>query len=193
MRRAQTPQHCSIRSITRHPRSSSPDRKRSRLVRQLTVAGVLAVIAAVVLAAFLFAGRGPTSPVIATVAVGKYPEGVAVDPGIRTVYVANRGDGTVSVIDGSTRTVTATVPVGFNPEGAAVNPGTHAVYVPNNGDGTVSVIDGSTRTLTPTVPVGKYPVGVAVDPGTHSIYVSNNGDGTVSVIDGSTRTVTATV
>jgi len=34
-----------------------------------------------------------------------------VDPGTHTVYVNNRGDGTVSVIDASTRTVTATVHV----------------------------------------------------------------------------------
>jgi serine/threonine protein kinase, bacterial len=170
-----------------------PARKRSRLVPTLMVAGVLAVIAAVALAVILLGDRGPAYRATATVPVGKYPEGVAVDPATRAVYVANRGDGTVSVIDGSTRAVTATVPVGFNPEGAAVDPGTHAVYVPNNGDGTVSIIDGSTHTVTATVPVGKYPVGVAVDPGTHTVYVPNNGDGTVSIIDGSTHTGTATV
>lgn len=57
--------------------------------------------------------------------VGKSPYSVAVDPGSRTVYVANYDDGTVSVMDASTRTVTATVPVGKTPEGVAVDPGTH--------------------------------------------------------------------
>ena len=37
---------------------------------------------------------------------------MAVDPGARTLYVTNRDDGTMSVIDGSTNTVTATLPVG---------------------------------------------------------------------------------
>ena len=102
----------------------------------LVVAGVLAVIGAVVLAVFLFGGREPTYRATATVPVGKYPEGVAVDPGTRTVYVANRGDGTLSVIDGATRTVAAAVPVGLNPEGVAMDPDTHTAYVSNNGDGT---------------------------------------------------------
>ena len=83
---------------------------------------------------------------------------MAVDPGTHTVYVTNRNDDTVSVIDGSTHTVTATVPVGKSPDGVAVDPGTHTVYVTNQlSDGTVSVIDGSTRTVTATVPVGNAP------------------------------------
>ena len=189
-----------------------PNRKRWRLVPIPVLTGVLAVIGAVVLAVFLSGCRGPsrgpgptassgsaapsTGPtyrVTATVPVGKSPQGVAVDPGTHTVYVANRADGTVSVIDASTRTVTATVPVGSRPNGVAVDPGTHTVYVTNTGDNTVSVIDASTRTVTATVPVGKNPTGVAVDPGTHTVYVANRADDTVSVIDASTRTVTATV
>ncbi|MDT5218118.1 MAG: hypothetical protein QOF15_223, partial [Mycobacterium sp.] len=73
--------------------------------------------------------------------VGKDPIGVSLDPGSHTVYVANYGDNTMSVIDTSTRTVTATVPVGKHPGGVAVDPGTHTVYVPNYTDNTVSVIE----------------------------------------------------
>jgi DNA-binding beta-propeller fold protein YncE len=35
----------------------------------------------------------------ATVQTGEYPDGLAVDPLTRTLYVANDGDGDVSVID----------------------------------------------------------------------------------------------
>ena len=96
-----------------------PTRERWRLGPIPVLTGVLAVIAAVVMAVFLSGCRGPSGGpgpgpyrVTATVHVGNYLSGVAVDPGTHTVYVAHQLDGTVSVIDASTHTVTATVPVG---------------------------------------------------------------------------------
>ena len=50
-----------------------------------------------------------------TIPVGGQPGAVAVDPAARTVYVANAGDGTVSVLDAATGTVTRTIPVGYSP------------------------------------------------------------------------------
>ena len=98
-----------------------PGRKHRRLVPRLPVT---AVIGAVVLAVFLSgcggrsgdqastassssaapsSGQGPTEQgsyrVAATVPAGKDPEGVAVDPSTHTVYVTNRDDGMVSVIE----------------------------------------------------------------------------------------------
>jgi YVTN family beta-propeller protein len=66
--------------------------------------------------------------------------GVAVDPAAGTVYVANEGDNTVSVIDEATGAVTGTIPVGPAPEGVAVDPATGTVYVANESGNTVSVI-----------------------------------------------------
>jgi YVTN family beta-propeller protein len=127
------------------------------------------------------------------VAVGSNPYGVAVDQTTDTVYVANYGSGTVSVIDGATDTVTATIMVGSAPVGLAVDGATDTVYVANAGSGAVSVIDGSTNMVTATVAVGTEPEGVAVDKSTDTVYVANNGSDTMSVIDGATNNVTATV
>jgi YVTN family beta-propeller protein len=56
-----------------------------------------------------------SNTVIATVAVGVAPQGVAVHPDGSRVYVANSSSNTISVIDTATNTVVGTVPVGMQP------------------------------------------------------------------------------
>ncbi len=62
----------------------------------------------------------PTNTVVATVAVGTNPQGVAVNPAGTRAYVANFDSNSVSVIDTATNTVVATVAVGIGPIGVAV-------------------------------------------------------------------------
>ena len=80
--------------------------------------------------------------VVATVGVGGSPLGVGVNPSTNRIYVANGGDSTVSVIDGSTNAVVVIAPVGPNPDAVAVNRTTNRIYVANGGNNTVSVIVG---------------------------------------------------
>ncbi len=131
--------------------------------------------------------------VTATINVGVGPNEVAVNTGTNKAYVANRLDGTVSVIDCATNTVMSTIPMGIEPKGVAVNPFTNKVYVTNIGSDNVSVIDGATDTVIDTITVGNSPYGIAVNPATNMIYVGNWPAHTVSVIDGATNTVTATI
>jgi len=134
-----------------------------------------------------------TNKVTATINVGKYPYGVAVNPAGTKVYVSKETSGAISVIDTATNKVTATVKVGKNPWGVAVNPEGTRVYVANEGSKTVSVIDTETNKVTATVYVGNYPCGVAVNPEGTKVYVANTLDNTVSVIDTATNKVTATI
>jgi YVTN family beta-propeller protein len=88
-------------------------------------------------------------------------------------YVANNGDGTVSVIDTATRKLVATIPVGRGGDGVAVTPDGKRAYVANSGSNTVSVIDAASNKVVGTVQVGNDPHGVAVSPdGTH-VYIAN--------------------
>ncbi|HVL06270.1 MAG TPA: beta-propeller fold lactonase family protein [Acidimicrobiales bacterium] len=134
-----------------------------------------------------------TNSVVATVAVGAGPSGVAARPDGSRVYVANATDDTISVIDTATNTVVATVAVGDAPVGVAVRPDGSRVYVTNADGNTVSVIDTATNTVVATVAVGDHPTGVAVGPDGSRVYVTNYGGDTVSVIDTATNTVVATV
>jgi YVTN family beta-propeller protein len=59
---------------------------------------------------------------------GLDPEGIAVNPGTGTVYVANVG-GTVSVINGSTNKITATIHLGPFPFAADVDRNNGRIYV----------------------------------------------------------------
>jgi DNA-binding beta-propeller fold protein YncE len=117
---------------------------------------------------------GNTWPVID---VGSSPQGIAFNPITRTLYVANRSDGTVSVInvnlphcnkgDTSDCTVAATVPVGSSPRLIGVVLDTNTVFVGDRNDLTVSIFDGTTcngsnvsgcpKTSAPAILVGAFP------------------------------------
>ena len=73
-----------------------------------------------------------TDSVVATVAVGSYPRGVAVNPASASarIYVSNFNDGTVSVIDASLNVVgTIPVGVGSQPIGMALDPSGRWLFV----------------------------------------------------------------
>jgi|GEM_PF-2412263 len=113
-----------------------------------------------------------------------------------TIYVANQGSNTVSIIDYESNSVIDTITVGGTPFGVGTNSSTNRIYVANNADDTVSVIDGSDNTV-----IGSAisvcasscePIGVAVNQVTNKIYVGTQyktGD-IVVMIDGVTNLTT---
>ena len=64
----------------------------------------------------------------ARIGVGQGPTGLALDESHARLYVLNRFDETVSVVDTSARTELTRVPLGFNPEPAAVRDGRRFLY-----------------------------------------------------------------
>ncbi len=133
-----------------------------------------------------------TNTVSATIDVhcstgGCDPQGLALTPGARFLYIANRGsrDGgpgnTVSVIDTATNTLAATVTVDSGPSGIGITPNGAFVYVANQFAGTVAVIDTNKALTDPshsvikTIPVGDEPVPVAITPDGRFAYVSGCG------------------
>jgi len=153
------------------------------------------------------AGCNQTWP---TVSLGNTPRFLGINTITNTIYVSNRNDGTLSVINGATcnRSNTSscsqaqpTTAVGTVPQQIAIDESTNMIYVENQSDGTVSVIDGSHCKGTdvsgcnqawPTIAVGASPQGLGFNPNNHTLYVTNTNDNTVSVISTMSQNVVAT-
>ncbi|MFC5937062.1 protein kinase [Mycobacterium bouchedurhonense] len=193
-------------TVTAATTTAPPRAGRRRRIALLAAATVLIVAAATAMIHWLN-NRHDNSPpatvsrpgttsiarIAANIPVGKRPEAVAADPASRTVYTANYGDGTVSMIDTVSRAVTATIKVGNGPVGVAVDAATHTACTANNRDDTVSMIDTTSHAVTATVKVGTDPWGVAIDPTTRAAYVANMWDYSVSVINLDSHRVVATI
>ncbi len=139
------------------------------------------------------ADNGEVKGEATVVRVGAGPGAIAEDPGIGQLYIANRDEGTVSILNARRLLVMKTLRVGSSPAAIAVNAYTNRVYVANFRDSTVSVINGVTQEVMKTIPVGLNPAGIAVDPERNRIYVANNGSNTLSIIDGVRNRVTAEI
>ena len=95
--------------------------------KQNIAAAILAVIVLVWLSVLPLQAQFVT----ATVATGTNPKNIAVNPVTNTIYVANRGSDTVTVINGLTN-ATSTVTLGGTPVAIAVNPETNNIHVSNS-------------------------------------------------------------
>jgi DNA-binding beta-propeller fold protein YncE len=149
-----------------------------------------------------------------TVTVGNSPQGLGFNPVDHTLYVANIGDNTVSVINGNVCNGTntsgcvavATVPVGNGPRSIGIVTATNTVFVGNQDDLTVSLIDGATCNgantsgcdqTPPAILVGAFPNAlfngsnilgrnIAVDQKKQIVFIPVVGDSDVARLDGQT-------
>lgn len=97
------------------------------------------------------------------IAVGGFPCAVALSSDGLRAYVANREDGTVTVVDTARRAAIATIKVGGSPQAVAVDTQHHRVAVANTASGTVTLIDTNTNSVVRTVPAGPHPYSLALD------------------------------
>lgn len=105
---------------------------------------------------------------------------IAASPAVAaTAYVANSGNGTVSVLD-TTSGASGAIAVGGKPVDVAVAPDGRHAYVVDEQRGVVIAIDTATNAVVATVAVGKEPRGIAISPNGAFAYVTNFGDGTLS-------------
>jgi YVTN family beta-propeller protein len=144
-----------------------------------------------------------TNALLSTIAVGKAPAGVAAHgDDANTVFVAERDDDSVAVLDVAGQRVRSRVRVGSHPFALLHDAPRQRLYALNVQSNDVSVIDtrdarnasgSSTLTVIKTVKVGKAPYGAALADGGKLLYVTNQHDDSVSVIDAETLQVVRTL
>jgi DNA-binding beta-propeller fold protein YncE len=148
---------------------------------------------------FLIDLKANPPAVIGTITVGKQPSGMAISPKGDLALVANRADGTISVlsIKGKDVLVTDTVTIGAGADqvsAVAITPdGKHALAVKSNANKVALLsIDGEKVTYDKRdLPAGIFPYNIAVTPDGKLALTADTGNGgssdgnvdTVSVID----------
>jgi YVTN family beta-propeller protein len=124
--------------------------------------------------------------VVAKIRVGNEPEGVAVSPDGRTVYVANQSAKVLSVVDAASRKVSS-VPLRHTPRFVTTSRDGKLVFVStyeNDMSGsTVAVVDASDRRVLRYLATGVQPFTLAVGPDGR-LWVPIHGEGRVEVYAG---------
>ncbi len=110
---------------------------------------------------------------IAEIAVGTAPRALAVSPSGQ-VWVTNKGNWRVSVIDPATLAVarTLTLPRASQPYGIVFAPGTNVAYIALEATGSVLQYDATTYAQLASLDVGPNPRHLAIDASGQSIFVS---------------------
>ncbi len=137
--------------------------------------------------------KGTSAWTITQIAVGKGPEGIALSPDEREVWVAHRGDGGLSIIDIATDQVKETLKVGRAPIRVKFTPDGKRVLVSDAQGGDVVVFDASTRKELKRIPVGGVPAGILVQPDGRRAFVASTQANKVLVINLDDFTVTGTI
>ena len=127
--------------------------------------------------------------VVGSIPVGDEPEGVALSPDERFLYVTVEGENKVAVIDVATRRVIAKVPVGQRPRSIAFSPDGTRAYVTDELQHAVTEMDGRAHQVLSTITLpgkGDKPMGVVVSPDGSRVYVTTGRGGTLAPIAAAT-------
>jgi len=118
----------------------------------------------------VFDATGAVPVKISEIPVGSEPSSVAIRPDNVTAYVANAGQGTVSVVNLPSQTVTSTISVGAEPVAVALSPNGTRLYVANSASNSLTVINTATNAVVATVDLSAF--GTAP----RALAITNNGD-----------------
>lgn len=134
--------------------------------------------------------------VIASVNVGRDPDGLAYDNLKGEIFVANTGSSNLSVINDLTNTVVSTIALDSTPSGVTFDPREGEVYVTTTGVNCPSylkVISDQTDLVKANISVPCSAGSLAYDSGAGEVFVADYASNDVSVVDCANNSVVATV
>lgn len=133
------------------------------------------------------------SNTVKTLVTGAGAEGIDISPDGREVWVTNRSDNTISIIDVASDSVVASLPsVDQMPIRAKFTPDGKRLLVSNARSNSLSIFDVAKRKRTSRIKVGAVPVGIQIVPGGDVAFVACTNDDRVKRIDLVKRRVTDT-
>src|SRR6266478_7791462 len=119
---------------------------------------------------------------IRTITGLKEPQGVGYEPSTDTLYVANAGDGSVRLFEGSDYNSTGRIELGNDADNIRVDAAAKRVFV-GYGSGALAVIDPSTRSKVGDISLEAHPEAFQIDPDTSQIFVNVPDAGSIAVVD----------
>jgi YVTN family beta-propeller protein len=111
----------------------------------------------------------------AFIPTGRGAHGMAISRDTRALYVANRGDGTLSVVDFEAWGVARSWNVGGSPDMVQVSPDGQQIWVSARLHGAVYVIDSNNGAVIQRIPTGAAPHGLTYFPQPGRFSIGHNG------------------
>lgn len=118
---------------------------------------------------------------------GEGPGAIAYDSGHGTLYVADEGSNSVSVLNATTFATMAAVPLPSSPRALAYDASLGEVFVAVGGE--VDVINDTSQQRVADIKVGGTPSSLALDPGLGKLFVAGTGSGVSVVATASDRVI----
>ena len=112
----------------------------------------------------------------------KEPQGVGYEPLTDMLYVANAGDGSVRLFEGSDYKTTGQIELGSDADNIRVDAAAKRVFI-GYGSGGLAVIDPSTRSKVGDISLKAHPESFQIDPDTSQIFVNVPGAHGIAVVD----------
>jgi len=124
----------------------------------------------------------PNRKLISRITGLKEPQGVGYESTSDMLYVANAGDGSVRLFEGSDYKTTGRIELGSDADNIRIDAAANRIFV-GYGSGALAVIDPSTHSKVGDIPLKAHPEAFQIDPDTSQIFVNVPDARGIAVVD----------